>query len=119
MYIFLETKKIHIYLCCMEEKKSIINWEVYSRLKKNPHIIKKDLRFYRKPLLGRILDNIRFFGKKMWKKPVFSILFLLNLTLLLEYGRCSYFGDHIDLFRWVTTGSFLVFFGYLTFFDKN
>jgi hypothetical protein len=38
---------------------------------------------------------------------------------VLEYGRCSYFGESIDLFRWVTTSSFLVFFGYMTFFDKN
>jgi hypothetical protein len=103
----------------MEEKKSIINWEVYSRLKKNPPIIKKDLRFYRKPLLGRILDNIRFFGKKMWKKPVFSVLFFANFLILLKYIDCTVSSDPIELFRWVTTSSFFVLFGVSIFFDKN
>ena len=115
----MENQKNHIYLCGMEEKKSIINWEVYSKLKKNPPIIKKEIRFYRKPLLGRILDNIRIFGKKMWKKPVFSVLFFGNFLLLLKYVDCAVSSDNIELFRWVTTSTFFVLFGVSIFFDKN
>jgi hypothetical protein len=103
----------------MKKNHSIHNWELYHKIKGNKISYQKEFMSYKKPFLGRILDKICVFGQKLIKKPIFSILFLLNLTLLLEYGRCSYFGDHIDLFRWVTTGSFLVFFGYLTFFDKN
>jgi hypothetical protein len=50
----------------MEEKKSIINWEVYQRLKKPMPIIKKEIKFYRKPILGRILDKILFFGQNFY-----------------------------------------------------
>jgi len=103
----------------MKKNNSINNWELYQKIKGSKITYQKEFYGYRKPLLGRIFDKICIFGQKLKKKPIFSILFLLNLILLLEYGRCSFFGEQIDLFRWVTTGSFLVFFGYLTFFDKN
>lgn len=103
----------------MKKNNSINNWELYQKIKKPKITYTKEFKGYRKPFLGRILDKICIFGQKLIKKPIFSILLLLNVILLLEYGRCTYFGDHIELFRWVTTGSFLVFFGYLTFFDKN
>jgi hypothetical protein len=103
----------------MDKKKSIINWEVYQKLKNGKIDIQKDLKTYKKPLLGQVWDKICVFGQKIRKKPIFSVLFIANLILVLEYGRCSYFGESIDLFRWVTTSSFLVFFGYMTFFDKN
>jgi hypothetical protein len=115
----LENQKFHLYLWCMKENKSIINWEVYSRLKKPTPIIQKELKFYRKPLLGRILDKIRVFVKKMWKKPFFSVLFLGNFLLLLKYVDCTVSGEHVELFRWVTTSTFFVLFGVSIFFDKN
>jgi hypothetical protein len=114
--VFVEKK---VYICVMERKKSIINWEVHQKLKSNKISIQKDIKTYKKPILGQIWDKICIFGQKIRKKPIFSALFIANLILVLEYGRCSYFGESIDLFRWVTTSSFLVFFGYMTFFDKN
>ncbi len=103
----------------MEEKKSIINWEVYSRLKKPTPIIQKEVKYYRKPLLGRILDKIRVFGKKIWKKPLFSVLFFGNLLVLLKYVDCTLSGEQIELFRWMTTSTFFLLFGVFIFFDKN
>ena len=103
----------------MEEKKSIINWEVYQRLKKPMPIIKKEMKFYRKPILGRILDKILFFGQKLLKKPFFSVLFLANFLLLLKYVDCTVSGEQVELFRWVTTSTFFVLFGVSIFFDKN
>ena len=103
----------------MKPNKSIINWEVYQKLKSNKISIHKYTKTYKTPIFGRILEKICFFGKKIRKKPIFSVLLISNLVLLLEYGRCIYFEYPIDLFRWVTTSSFLVFFGYMTFFDKN
>ena len=55
----------------MEEKKSIINWEVYQRLKKPMPIIKKEMKFYSKPILGRILDKILFLVENYVKNPFF------------------------------------------------
>jgi hypothetical protein len=103
----------------MEEKKSIINWEVYSRLKKPTPIIQKEFKFYRKPLLGRILDKIRVFGQKLRKKPLFSALFFGNLLVLLKYVDCTLSGEQIELFRWMTTSTFFLLFGVFIFFDKN
>ena len=103
----------------MEEKKSIINWEVYQRLKKPMPIIKKEMKFYSKPILGRILDKILFFGRKLRKKPFFSVLFLANFLLLLKYVDYTVSGEQVELFRWVTTSTFFVIFGVFIFFDKN
>jgi hypothetical protein len=103
----------------MEEKKSIINWEVYQRLKKPVPIIKKEIKFYRKPILGRILDKILFFSRKLREKPFFSVLFLANLLLLLKYVDCTVSGEQVELFRWVITSTFFVLFGVSIFFDKN
>jgi hypothetical protein len=114
--VFVEKKD---YICVMERNKSIINWEVHQKLKSNKILIQKDIKTYKKPILGQIWDKICVFSQKIRKKPIFSVLFTLNFVLILEYGRCTYFGESIDLFRWVTTSSFLIFFGYMTFFDKN
>ena len=103
----------------MEEKKSIINWEVYQRLKKPVPIIKKEIKFYRKPILGRILDKILFFSRKLREKPFFSVLFLANLLLLLKYVDCTVSGEQVELFRWVITSTFIVLFGVSIFFDKK
>jgi hypothetical protein len=103
----------------MEEKKSIINWEVYQRLKKPVPIIKKEIKFYRKPILGRILDKILFFSRKLREKPFFSVLFLANLLLLLKYVDCTVSGEQVELFRWVTTSTFFLLFGVSIFFYKN
>jgi hypothetical protein len=103
----------------MEEKKSIINWEVYQRLKKPVPIMKKEIKFYRKPILGRILDKILFFSRKLREKPFFSVLFLANLLLLLKYVDCTVSGEQVELFRWVITSTFFVLFGVSIFFDKN
>jgi hypothetical protein len=103
----------------MEEKKSIINWDVYQRLKKPVPIIKKEIKFYRKPILGRILDKILFFSRKLREKPFFSVLFLANLLLLLKYVDCTVSGEQVELFRWVITSTFFVLFGVSIFFDKN
>lgn len=99
----------------MEEKKSIINWEIYQRLKKPTPIIKREIGFCRKP----ILDKILFFGLKLRKKPLFSVLFLANFLLLLKYLDCTVSGEQVELFRWVTTSTFFVLFGVSIFFDKN
>jgi hypothetical protein len=98
---------------------SIINWEVYQKLKKGNQKIENKIKTYKKPVLGRIFDKICVFGQKLIKKPIFSLLFLMNLTLIVEYFRCTYLGEGVEMFRWVTTTSFLVFFGYLAFFNKN
>lgn len=103
----------------MKKNESIHNWELYQKLKGNKIVYQKEFVKYKKPFLGRIWDKTCVFGQKLIKKPIFSILLLLNAVLLLEYTRCTFFGDHIELFRWITTGSFFIFFGYLTFFDKN
>jgi len=103
----------------MEKKSSIINWELYSKIKKPKFKLEKEFKVYRKPLLGRFFDKICFYGQKLIKKPIFSILFLLNLILLGEYFRCTFLGEQIESFRWITTISFLFFFGYLTFFKRN
>ena len=98
---------------------SIINWEVYQKLKNSKFKIEKDIKTYKKPILGQILDKLCFFGQKLIKKPIFSLLFLLNLLLLVEYFRCTFLSEQIDMFKWVTTTSFLIFYGYLAFFNKN
>jgi hypothetical protein len=103
----------------MEHNKSIINWEVHQKLKSNKISIQKDIKTYKKPILGQIWDKICVFIQKIRKKPIFSVLFTLNFVLILEYGYCTYFGESIEVFEWVTTSSFLIFFGYMTFFDKN
>lgn len=103
----------------MEKKSSIINWELYSKIKKPKLKLEKEFKVYKKPLLGRFLDKMCDLGQKLIKKPIFFILFVMNLILLGEYFRCTLSGEQIESFRWVTTTSFLFFFGYLTFLNKN
>lgn len=103
----------------MKENKSIINWEVYQKMKKPNMKIHTEIKPYKKPILGRILDKICIFGQKLWKKPFFSILFLSNFLLLLKYVDCTVSGEQIQMFRWITTSTFFVLFGILIFFDRN
>ena len=103
----------------MKSNQSIYNWEVYQKMKGNQNKIKKSFKPYKKPILGQILDKLCVFGQKLIKRPIFFILTLLNFIILVKYIVALLNSDPIELHRWVTTVSFVVFFGYLTFFYKN
>ena len=103
----------------MNQKKSIHDWELYHKLKGNKPSIKKEFVTYKKPILGIFWDFLCKIGQRLIKKPIFSLLLTMNVILLGSYFNCMSNGEHIEMFRWVTTTSFMVFFGYFTFFDKN
>jgi hypothetical protein len=103
----------------MNQKNSINDWELYHKIKGETSPIVKEIKPQKKPYIGVLWGKFCIFGQKLIKKPIFSTLFSMNVILLVSYFNCILNGEHIDLFKWVTTTSFLVFFGYLTFFDKN
>lgn len=107
----------------MEEKKSIINPELYNKVRKNNFKIQKKIKTYKKPLLGRILDKFggfcEFFSDKIAKRPLFFVLFCLQLIILTRYFFVSCQGNEIQMYRWMFSSFFLGFFGYFTFFRKK
>ena len=54
----------------MKKNHSIINWEVYKKVKKPNMKISKKIYRYKKPFLGRMLDKIVNYWSKIKKKPL-------------------------------------------------
>lgn len=103
----------------MKTNKSIYNWEVYQKMRGDKPKIKKNFKTYKKPILGRMWDKLCVFGQKLIKRPIFFVLTIVNLVILAKYIVGLINSETVDMYRWVTTISFVVFFGYFTFYYKN
>jgi len=103
----------------MKSNQSIYNWEVHQKMRGDKLKIKKNFKPYKKPILGQIWDKLCIFGQKLIKRPIFFILTIVNLVILVKYIVGLLNSETVDIHRWVTTISFVVFFGYFTFFYKN
>lgn len=103
----------------MKKNHSIINWEVYKKVKKPNMKISKKIYRYRKPFLGRMLDKIVNYWLKIKKRPLFAVLFHGNMFLLLIYIHLFTHNVEVPLYKWIITSFFTVIFGIMVFFDKN
>lgn len=108
----------------MKDKKSIINPELYHLTRKNGKI-KYDTQFKytKKPLLRRFLDKCGDFCKKITKKvkkrPVFFILFIIQTFFMGFFMYKLGMNEEITSFKLALSSFFSGFFGYFTFFSKK